>query len=172
MDGSMTAPHDPTPLNGIWQQHRAYILQLGQALWQAMPEGAPPVTVHGRDLLPEIEGVGFQFQLAIRGAFYSGHVLAAYYVVQVQLARRRVSLNWLVDAMPVFEIADNDYELYAKRTHTLPLRQRMLLEHLFSTELRDDALAIFTAVRSGRALREPAMIVSSGSGQPSLPGSP
>lgn len=167
----MTAPHDPTPLNGIWQQHRAYVLQLGQGLWQAMPDGAPPVTINGRDLHPDTEGVGFQFQLAIRDAFYGGHIRAAYYVIQVQLTRGRVSLSWLIDAMPVFESADDDYALYPKRTRTLPLRQRALLEQHFTSALCDDALAFFATVRTGRTLREPAVTVNAGSGQPTLPGS-
>lgn len=166
----MTALHDPTALTGIWQQHRPFVLQLGHALWQDMPDGSPPVTIHGRDLRPDSEGVGFQLQLALRHDIYDGQVRAAYYVVQVQLTRGRVSLGWLIDAMPVFEIADDDYELFPKRSHSLPLRQRTELEQLFTSTLRDDARAFFVAVRSGQRLPEPALSVTAGCGVTEMPG--
>ena len=167
----MTALRDLTPLIGIWQQHRPFILQLGHALWQAMPDEAPPVTVHGRDLRSETEGIGFQFQLAIHDALYDGRIRAAYYVIQLQLTRGRVSLGWLVDAMPALEIAANDYELFPKRTTALLLRQRTELEQLFTTTLRDDARAFFEAVRAGRPMREPALTVNAGTRQSEMPGS-
>ena len=166
----MTAPHDSTALTGIWQQHRPFILQLGHAFWQSMPDGTSPITIHGRDLWPDTEGVGFQFQLAIHDVLYDGRIRAAYYVIQVQLTRGRVSLGWLVDAMPALEVAADDYALFPKRTTSLLLRQRAELEQLFTAKLRDDARAFFEAVHAGRPMSEPALTVSAGTGRSEMPG--
>lgn len=135
-----------------------------------MPCAEPAVTIHGRDLLPESEGVGFQFQLALRGDLCDGRLSAVYYVVQVQLVRRAVSLGWLVDAMPVLEIAEGDYDLYPKRTHSLALHQRTQLANLFAADLTKDATTFFEAIRRGDGLSEPSLAVSENRAAPALQG--
>jgi hypothetical protein len=168
--GPMANPENSAPPAGSWQQQRAFILQLGQRLWEALPSGEPPITVHGRDLRPDSEGVGFQFQLTMQGPLCEGRVRAVYYVVQVQLVRRTVSLGWLVDAMPVLEIAQGDYDLYPKRSFAFSMRQRTQLALLFDDELAADATRFFVAIRNGDGLQEPAVAVSEHRATPVLQG--
>lgn len=146
------------------------MLQLGQELWEALPSGEPPVAIHGRDLRPDSEGLGFQFQLSLRGALCGGRLRAAYYVIQVQLVRRAVSLGWLIDAMPVLEIDEGDYDLYPKRTYSFAVHQRTQVAQLFGTELTVDATRFFTAIRDGAGLSEPSVAVSEHRATPALLG--
>jgi hypothetical protein len=169
--GPMANPDNSTPPLASWHQQRSFILQLGQQLWAALPAGEPPITAHGRDLQPDSEeGVGFQFQLTMRGSLCQGRVQAGYYVVQVQLVRRKVSLGWQVDAMPVLEIGAGDYDLYPKRTYEFSLRERAQLSELFDDELTGDATRFFTAIRLGNGLPEPTVAVSEHRSTPVLHG--
>jgi hypothetical protein len=138
----------------LWEQERPLVLRLGHALHERLPAVEPPVTLHGRELLPEREGVGFQFQYTLSGALYGGARRAAYYVVQAQLMRRKTSVAWQVDAMPVLEEADGRYDLYSKRPYSVAFHDRVSLQDLFVNRLAGDAQTFFAAVRSGALLEE------------------
>ena len=133
----------------LWEQERALVLRLGHALHERLPAAEPPVTLHGRELLPEREGVGFQFQFTLNATLYGGARRAAYYVVQAQLIRRKTSLAWQVDAMPVLEEADGRDDLYAKRPFSVAFHDRVSLQDLFVNRLAGDAQTFFAAVRAG-----------------------
>lgn len=134
----------------LWEQQRDMLLRLGHALHGRIPAGEPPVTVHGRDLQAEREGVGFQFQYTLNGELYGGSRRAAYYVVQAQLIRRKTSAAWQVDAMPVLEEAEGRYDLFDKRPFTVAFHDRAALRDLFVNRLAADATAFFNAVRAGQ----------------------
>ena len=130
------------------------ILQLGQSLRTALPAGEPPIAVHGRDLAPDREGVGFQFQYTLNSPLYGGRYRAAYYVVQARLIRRKTSVAWQVDAMPVLERGAERYDLFATRTFVSAFHDRAALCGLFTSRLAADASAFFEAVRAGDELTE------------------
>jgi hypothetical protein len=114
--------------------------------------------------------VGFQFQLTMRDRLCDGRLSAVYYVIQVQLVRRTVSLGWLIDAMPVLEIAEGDYDLYRRRSYTFALHQRTQLAQLFSNELAEDAGRFFDGIRHGAGPSEPSVAVSAHRSTPVLQG--
>lgn len=136
---------------------------MGQALHDQIPDGTPPVTIHGRELEPGTEGVGFQFQLTLNGDLYAGRFQAAYYVVQVQLIKRKAGLGWQVDAMPILEVEHADYDLYGKRSRELPFRDREGLESHMLGHLAGDATTFFENVRTAVPPQEPA--IPSGDGR-------
>jgi hypothetical protein len=138
----------------LWEQERPLVLRLGHALHERLPVAEPPVTMHGRELLPEREGVGFQFQYTLNDALYGGARRAAYYVVQAQLVRRKTSIAWQVDAMPVLEEADERYDLFSKRPFSVAFHDRVSLQDLFVNRLASDAQTFFAAVRAGELLEE------------------
>lgn len=138
----------------IWEAQRALTLALGYELHASLQGPEPPVTLHGRDLRPAEEGVGFQFQFTLNDALYGGSARSAYYVLQLQLQKRAVGVGWLVDAMPVLEYGDERYDLYQRRSYTLPVANRQELRRLFVEELAADAGAFFAAVRAGEPLAE------------------
>ena len=129
---------------------------LGQALHRSIPTGVPPVTVHGRDLEAQTEGVGFQFQLTMNGDLYAGRFQSGYFVVQVQLVKRKAGLGWQVDAMPILEIEHANYDLYQKRTRELTYRDRNGLESYMLEDLARDAAIFFDNIRRGQPPPEPA----------------
>lgn len=136
---------------------------MGQALHDQIPDGIPPVTIHGRELEPGTEGVGFQFQLTVNGDLYAGRFQAAYYVVQVQLIKRKAGLAWQVDAMPILEVEHADYDLYGKRSMELAFRDRKGLEKYMLDNLAGDATRFFSNVRAAIPPQEPA--IPSGEGR-------
>lgn len=144
-----TAPNYSS-LVTLWQQQRNAILQLGKTLHERIPAGAPEVTIHGRDLDPASEGVGFQFQLTLNGDLYDGRFRAGYFVIQVQLVKRKTSLSWLVDGMPILEIEHANYDLYTKRSHNLAYRDRQGLETLLLDTFAQDASMFFQCIRHGQ----------------------
>lgn len=143
----MNAQAGHSSLLTIWNQQRHHVMSLGQSLHHSIPIGEPEVTIHGRDLQPETEGVGFQFQLTINGNLYDGRFQAAYYVVQVQLVKLRAGLGWLVDAMPILEVEHSNYDLYTKRTREFVYRDRQALDDHFLQDLAHDATLFFDYVR-------------------------
>lgn len=149
MSGSDTASH--SPLFSLWNVHRATIHALGHALHGSLPPGDPPVTIHGRDLRPD-EGVGLQVQLMLTGELYGGDVESAYYVLQFQLTKRTTSVAWRIDAMPVLQRRGQQYDLFATRSYTLPLRDRARLATLVTGEIADDAARFFTRARAGEPI--------------------
>jgi hypothetical protein len=164
----MTGATIPTPsdtpthlasLLSIWNTHRNSLLLMGQELHARLQPIDPSLTIHGRDLRPESEGVGFQFQLLLPGPLGDGAV-SAYYVVQVQLRRQVTSLAWQIDAMPVLDRGARRYDLFPNRSSALPLRDRARLRRLFEDTLADDATRFLTAVRDGRPLEEPSTTIS------------
>lgn len=156
MEGAVNTQPNPSSLITLWQQQRNAILQLGQALHARIPSGVPAVTVHGRDLEVESEGIGFQFQLTMNGDLYDGRFQAGYFVVQVQMIKRKAGLGWQIDAMPILEIEHANYDLYAKRSHSFAYRNRQAVETLFQHDLAHDAITFFENVRHGRSPAEPA----------------
>ncbi len=153
----MNTQSNPSSLDTLWQQQRNAILLLGRALQERIPAGEPAVTVHGRDLDSESEGVGFQFQFTVNGDLYGGRFQSGYFVIQVQLIKRKAGLGWQIDAMPILEIEHGNYDLYAKRTHTFAYRDRQGLESLFLNNLAEDAVTFFQNVRHGDPPQETAI---------------
>lgn len=150
MEGAVNTQPNQSSLISLWRQQRNAILQLGQALHARIPPGVPEVTVHGRDLEVDSEGVGFQFQLTMNGNLYDGRFQAGYFVVQVQLVKRKAGLGWQIDAMPILEIEHANYDLYAKRSHSFAYRERQDIETLFHDGLTQDAITFFENVRHGQ----------------------
>jgi hypothetical protein len=138
----------------IWNTHRNTVLALGHAAYERLPAGEPPITIHGRELQPDNEGVGFQFQFTMNGDLYGGRDRAAYYVVQAQLAKRTTSIAWAVDAMPVIEHSDDGYDFFERRSFSVPLHDRPRLQALFIDQLVPDATAFFEAIRRGERISE------------------
>ena len=138
----------------LWEQERPLLLRLGYALHERLPAADPPVSVHGRDLQPEREGVGFQFQYTLNDELYGGARRAAYHVVQAQLIQRKTSVAWQVDAMPVLEETEGRYDLYAKRPFSVAFHDRINLQELFVIRLAADAQTFFESVRAGEQLAE------------------
>lgn len=126
-------------------------MYMGQALHDQLPVAEPPATIHGRELDPASEGVGFQFQLTLNGPLYGGKFQAAYFVVQVQLFKRNAGLGWLVDAMPILEIEHANYDLFEKRTIEIAFRDRQSLERHMLDVLANDAIEFFRKVRDSVA---------------------
>lgn len=145
----LSAQSGHSSITTLWRQQRHGILVLGQTLHEILPSGEPPVTIHGRDLDPESEGVGFQFQLTINGNLYDGRFSAAYYVVQIQLIKRKAGLGWQVDAMPILEVEHTNYDLYGKRGRELQYRDNEGLETHMLRHLAQDAATFFDCVRQG-----------------------
>ncbi len=141
----------------LWRQQRNAILQLGQALHERLPPGVPEVTVHGRDLEVKSEGIGFQFQFTVNGHLYGGRFQAGYFVVQVQLIKRKAGLGWQIDAMPILEVEHANYDLYAKRSHEFAYRDRQGIETFFLEGLAQDAGLFFENVRGGHRPQETAI---------------
>jgi hypothetical protein len=133
----------------IWNTHRNTVLAFGHAMHEGLPQGEPAITIHGRELQPENEGVGFQFQFTMNGNLYGGRSKSAYYVVQAQLAKRTTSIAWAVDAMPVIEHRDGQYDFFERQSYTVPLHDRRRLQALFLEQLLPDATAFFETVRRG-----------------------
>lgn len=123
-------------------------MYMGQALHDQLPAGDPPITIHGRELDPASEGTGFQFQLTMHGDLYDGRFQAAYFVVQIQIIKRRAGLGWLVDAMPILEVEHSNYDLYGKRTTELAYRDRAGLERFMLETLASEAGTFFEHVRA------------------------
>jgi hypothetical protein len=156
LEGALDTPPNYSSLVTLWQQQRNSILRLGRTLHERIPPGEPEVTIHGRDLDPETEGVGFQFQLTMNGELYDGRFRAGYFVVQVQLVKRKTSLGWLVDGMPILEVEHANYDLYSKRSHSFAYRDHQGLEGALLDNLAQDAAGFFQRIRTGEPPPEPA----------------
>ncbi|HYI16912.1 MAG TPA: hypothetical protein VEX37_16050, partial [Thermomicrobiales bacterium] len=123
----MANDHIHEKLIPIWEQHRNRILGYGHALHALLPEGEPPITVHGRDLRPADEGVGFQFQYTLTGDLYNGEVTTACFVVQIETVKRETSVAVKVDAAPLLEFNDGHFEVYGRRGEMVPLGDKWTL---------------------------------------------
>lgn len=149
MERALNTQPNQSSLLTLWGQQRNAILQLGQALHERIPTGEPEVTVHGRDLEAESEGVGFQFQLTMNGALYDDRFRAGYFVVQVQLIKRKAGLGWRIDAMPILEVEHANYDLYAERSQEFAYRDRQGIETFLLEGLARDAGVFFENARNG-----------------------
>jgi hypothetical protein len=164
----MSTPTGSSSIQTIWQQQRQAVMYMGQALHDQLPEGDPPVSIHGRELDQASEGTGFQFQLTINGYLYDGRFRAAYFVVQVQIIKRKAGLGWLVDAMPILEIEHGNYDLYSKQTREFAYRDRTGLEHFMLDILAGQAATFFENVRTGTPPDEKATVFGGGRTEPVL----
>jgi hypothetical protein len=138
----------------IWEQHRNRILSYGHALHALLPEGDPPITLHGRDLRPEDDGVGFQFQFTLTDDLYSGEVMSACFVVQIELIKRETSVAIKVDAAPLLEFNDGHIEVYGRRGEMVPLGDKWTLRMFFANSLTQSATGFFNRVRAGEQMDE------------------
>lgn len=154
----MSTPTGSSSLDTIWQQQRQSVMYMGQALHDQLPAGDPPVSIHGRELDSGSEGTGFQFQLTINGDLYDGRFRAAYFVVQVQLIKRRAGIGWMVDAMPILEVEHGNYDLYGKRMSEFSFRDRAGLEQFMLDFLVSEASTFFNNVRTGTPPDETATV--------------
>jgi len=141
----MTPDTSHDPRIAIWNAWRQTALALGHQVHAQLQETSP-VTVHGRDLRPDDEGVGFQFQYMLAGDLYNGDARAAFYVLQIQLKKRARSIGWEVDAVPVIERADNSYQLHQRRTFAILLHQHQRLRSTILDDVANDAATFFAAV--------------------------
>lgn len=145
----------------VWEQHRNRILRYGHALHALLPEGDPPITLHGRDLRPADEGVGFQFQCTLTGDLYNGDVRTSCFVVQIELVEvqielveREASVAVKVDAAPLLEFNDGHFEVYGRRGTIVPLGDKRTLRMFFAHSLTSSATGFFTRVRAGDPMDE------------------
>ncbi len=151
----MTERSSQQKLVPIWQQHRNRILSYGHALHALLPDGDPPVTIHGRELRPEDEGVGFQFQYVLTSPLYNGDVASACYVVHIQLVPpQRTSIGVRVDAAPLLEYGDGHFEVFGQSGTTLPIGDKRGLRDFFGTSLTQSMSRFFTSVRAGEPIEE------------------
>jgi hypothetical protein len=135
----MSVSAQQTSRQTIWEHHRPGIIALGRALHALLD--TPGVTFHGRDLRPEDEGVGIQFQYCLDlGA------RRAYIAIDVQLVEQGVGLAWRVATLQIIQQGDRDYRFDDRQTHTLPLRQRDGLRVLFRDVLTPAANEFFTSL--------------------------
>lgn len=160
------APDTPfDPRISIWDTWRQTVLALGHQLHERLRETVP-VTIHGRDLRHEDEGVGFQFQYMLTGDQAGADARAAFYVLQLQLKKRAPSIGWEVDAIPVIERGDGSYQLHERRTFSVPLRRHDLLASVITNDVAADAAAFFDAVTAGRPFTaEPLTVPGAAGGQ-------
>ncbi len=148
-------PFDPRI--SIWNTWRQTVLMLGHRVHERLQPSAP-VTIHGRDLRAEDEGIGFQFQYMLTGDLDDGDTRAAFYVLQLQVKKRSRSIGWEVDAIPVIE-RGGDYQLYQRRTFSIPLHQHGMLASVVSEDVAADAAAFFDAVLAGRPFADDPLTV-------------
>jgi hypothetical protein len=144
----MTEHGGKESLIAIWEQHRNRILTYGHVLHGLLPDGDPPVTLHGRDTRPGDEGVGAHFQYTLVDDMYDESVVSACFAVQVEflgLKPTRVK----VDAVPLLEYRDGHYEIVGRRNTSIPLAEFRALWMLFAYSLRGSATDFFTLVRAG-----------------------
>jgi hypothetical protein len=138
----------------IWEQHRNSILKYGHALHAMLPVTEPPVTLHGRDLRPADEGVGFQFQYTLTGNYYNGEVASACFVIQIELIVRKTSVGVKVDAAPLLEYRDGHYEVFNRRGTIVPIGDKYALREYFALSLTSSAARFFETVRAGQPMDE------------------
>lgn len=139
------------PRLSIWNTWRRMVLGLGHQLHERLGATAP-VTIHGRDLRHDDEGVGFQFQYMLADLADAGDARTAFYVLQIQLKKRPPAIGWEIDAVPVIERTNGSYQLYERRSFAIPLREHARLAEIVSADLASDAAAFFDAVSTGRAI--------------------
>jgi hypothetical protein len=150
----MTDTNDRAKLIPVWEQHRNRILTYGHALHALLPEGDPPIMLHGRDLRPADEGIGFQFQFTLAGDLYNGEVRSACFAVQVELVERRTSIGVKVDAAPLLEYGDGHYELYGRRGTIVALGDKHSSRQYFALSLTPEVTRFFLRVRAGQPMDE------------------
>ena len=138
-------------LISIWHQHRNRILTYGHVLHGLLPDGDPPVTLHGRDTRPDDEGVGAHFQYTLADALYDATVVSACFAVQVELVGSHPT-RVKVDAVPLLEYRDGHYEIIGRRFTSIPLDDFRALWMLFAYSLRGSATEFFTLVRAGHPI--------------------
>jgi len=100
----------------IWEQHRNRILGYGHALYGLLPDGDPPVSLHGRDLRTHDEGVGFHVQYTLIDDVYNGAVVSACFAVQIELVATSIT-SVKVDAVPLLEYRDGHYQDHRPAWH-------------------------------------------------------
>lgn len=153
----MTERSSQQKLVPIWQQHRNRILSYGHALHALLPEGDPPVSIHGRELRPEDEGVGFQFQYVLNTSLYNGDVASACYVVHIQLVPpERTSITVRVDAAPLLEYGDGHFEVFDQSGTSLAIGNKLGLRDFFGETLTHTMSRFFTSVRAGEPIEHTA----------------
>jgi|GEM_PF-3006206 len=149
----MTENTTPETLIPIWDQHRDRILSYGYALHALLPEGDPPVTLHGRDLRPLDEGVGFQFQYTLAGDLYGGDIVTACFVIQVTLIAG-TSVRIKVDAAPLLEYRDGRFDVFHRRSAVPRLHDARTTRLFFAESLMKTASRFFSIVRAGEPWNE------------------
>jgi hypothetical protein len=147
----MTDQNTPEALIPIWEQHRNRILSYGYALHGLLPNGTPPVTLHGRDMRADDEGVGFHFQYTLTDELYDGGVVSACFAVQIELVwTEPVSVR--IDAVPLLEHGDGHYEMIGRRYTSIPVDDHRRQWLLFAYSLRGSATEFFNLVRAGEPI--------------------
>lgn len=149
----MTDSGSQATLNPIWEQHRNRILTDGHALHALLPEGDPPITLHGRDLRPADEGVGFPFQYTLTGGLYNGRIAAACFVVQIELVEGTTAISVKINAAPLLEYRDGHYELFDRRGTSVPIGDTLTMRLFFAESLTPSATR-FSRVRAGEPMDE------------------
>lgn len=144
----------------VWNTYRNLVLALGHDVHQRLSESTA-LSIHGRDLRPEDEGVGFQFQYMLTHEQTDQPIHAAFYVLQMQLKKRKTSIGWAIDAIPVLEKTAGEYALEQRRTFEISLHQHERLRSVLLDDITADARAFFTDVLSGAPRSVEAVSVSS-----------
>ena len=144
-------------LISIWEQHRNRIVRYGHALHALLPEGEPPITLHGRDLRPPDEGVGIQFQYMLADSLYDGEVVTACYVVQLALIAG-TSIRAKVDVTPLLEYRDGHFEVFDRRSAMVRFHDTQTLRTFFADSLTRTASRFFSTVRAGERWNECAAV--------------
>ncbi|MDQ3549284.1 MAG: hypothetical protein M3439_10765 [Chloroflexota bacterium] len=139
---------NPATLISIWQQHRDRILGYGHVLHGLLPACDPPVTLHGRDLRPGDEGVGYHFQYTLTGDVYNGTVVSACFAVQIELVEARI-VSIEVDAVPLLEYRDGHYDVIGRHGTRMRVGDTRMLWRHFAYSLTCPATDFFTRVRTG-----------------------
>jgi len=151
-------PYDPRI--SVWNTYRNLVLALGHEIHERLNE-ATTVSIHGRDLRPEDEGVGFQFQYMLTGEQTDQEIHAAFYVLQMQLKKRKASIGWTIDAIPVTEKTAGEYALEQRRSFEVSLHQHERLRTVMLEDITNDARGFFADVLTGAQRSIEAVSVSS-----------
>jgi len=120
-------------LTTVWNAQRAFVVELGRALHATLPASERGISMHGRDLKPDAEGIGAQLQYRLDDG--TGGPGQACFVIDIALKRGRTSLIWDVNAVSVQSRGDGDYSITARQSFTLPVMRRTQLRSLFANDL-------------------------------------
>ncbi len=145
----MTDSSNQATLIPVWEHHRDRVLAYGHALHALLPDSDPPVMLHGRDLHPSDEGVGFQFQYVLQNDLYDRTVIAACYVVQLRLVRSRAIVAD-VNATQLLERRDGTFDVFRCISETPRIGNRDELRDVFAELLTPSATRFFANVRNAQ----------------------